>query len=118
MFPRAFCSPKSRIDKNGGNGCLLVLNHGFISTTEFSTYCSHQALGEDIADQSIVYIRTECRLCQCSMGELICDPMPEYCDQLLAKSCVMSKGYLEDGARHFDGCNNCVCRNGKRCKGR
>lgn len=100
------------------DSCLLILNHDFISATESSTFCSHQALGEKIADQSIVYIRTECRLCQCKMGELICNPKPERCDQHLAKPCVMSKGELFDGARHFDGCNNCVCRNGKRCKNR
>ncbi|KAL9959549.1 hypothetical protein ACROYT_G032880 [Oculina patagonica] len=78
-----------------------------------TTHCTHPALAEKITDQTIVYIRAECRVCQCKIGELICDAKPELCDQQLARPCPMAKGELADGARHFDGCNNCVCRNGE-----
>lgn len=92
---------------------FLKLNHDFISAAEPSASCTHQALNKEIADQSVVFIRTECRLCQCRKGELICDPKPGRCNEHLATPCVMSKGELASGERHFDGCNNCVCRNGK-----
>lgn len=93
---------------------VLCCNHDFLFPLGPTTYCTHPALADKITDQTIVYIRAECRLCQCKIGELICDTKPKHCDQQLAKPCPMAKGELADGARHFDGCNNCVCRNGKK----
>ncbi|XP_068714695.1 reversion-inducing cysteine-rich protein with Kazal motifs-like [Montipora foliosa] len=83
------------------------------STTE----CSHPALPGKIPNNSMIYNRNECRLCQCIMGELICEPKPELCYQrywLGKHLCHMEEGEaLRDGERHFDGCNNCLCRNGE-----
>lgn len=107
------CNDFPSLEKNYLFDCLLKLNHDFISAAQPSASCTHQALDKEITDQNIVYIRTECRLCQCRKGELICDPKPGRCDEHLATPCVMSKGELASGERHFDGCNNCVCRNGK-----
>ena len=48
------------------------------------------------------------------MGELICSLKPQFCDENRTnRSCSMDKGEVVDGERHFDGCNQCLCRNGK-----
>lgn len=90
----------------------MVLFYFSVSLTQ----CTHPVFADTVADDTIVYIRAECRLCQCKMGELICGQKPQFCDRQLAKKpCAMEKGgEMADGERHFDGCNHCLCRNGKR----
>lgn len=87
--------------------CFIVL----------STECSHLASSGKIPKDSIIYNRFECRLCQCKTDKMLCEPKPELCYQrywLGKKLCFMEKGHaLADGERHFDGCNSCLCRNGK-----
>ena len=85
--------------------------------TVSSTECSYPAISFKVPNDSIVYNRRECRLCQCKMGEMICEPKPELCYRRywLGKNlCHMEQGQaLTDGERHFDGCNSCLCRNGE-----
>ena len=79
-----------------------------------SVQCSHPAVPEKIDDDTIIYLRDECRLCHCKTGELICAVKPRSCDQHRTnRSCSMANGEIADGERHFDGCNHCLCRNGE-----
>lgn len=75
--------------------------------------CIHPFLHHGIKEDAIIYLRSECRLCHCKLGQLICNRKPNHCDKHLRKHCTMTNGHLADGERHSDGCNNCICRNGE-----
>ena len=64
-------------------------------------------------DGAVVYMRAECRLCQCAGGTMQCEVKPPNCTNR-ALACVLERGgELKDGDIHYDGCNRCLCQNGK-----
>ena len=88
-------------------------DHNFNSPLALPIDCIHPLFLDAIKENTIIYIRAECRLCHCKLGQFVCNRKPDNCDENPRKPCTMANGQLVDGERHSDGCNNCICRNGR-----
>lgn len=88
-------------------------DHNFNSPLALPIDCIHPLFLDAVKENTIIYIRAECRLCHCKLGQFVCNRKPDNCDENPRKPCTMANGQLVDGERHSDGCNNCICRNGR-----
>ncbi|XP_032242092.2 reversion-inducing cysteine-rich protein with Kazal motifs isoform X1 [Nematostella vectensis] len=82
------------------------------SDLQMSTSALSSGSCGSLANGAFSYDKTECRLCQCVDGVMKCEPRPVGCRvDSQDNMCHLENGeaYAE-GSKHFDGCNNCICR--------